>query len=73
MATKTLNSLRVKNQKIEYITDNKGRKTKVVLPIEDFENIMEDLYDLSVVRKRKSEKLVPYGKLLSSLKRDGKI
>ncbi len=33
----------------QFIVDDKGRKTKVVLPIKDYEKLLEDLHDLAVV------------------------
>ncbi|MGL4610428.1 MAG: hypothetical protein ACRCYY_12250 [Trueperaceae bacterium] len=30
----------------EYIIDNKGRKTKVVLPMKAYQELLEDLHDL---------------------------
>lgn len=73
MAVKSLSPRRVKRTNLEYITDNNGKKTKVVMPIEDYENLLEDLFDLSVIAGRKNEKLVPFQKVISGLKKDGKI
>lgn len=55
----------------EYITDHKGRRTKVVLPIEAFEELLEDLHDLSVIAERRSEPRISFDVLEESLKRDG--
>jgi PHD/YefM family antitoxin component YafN of YafNO toxin-antitoxin module len=34
----------------QYITDNKGNKLSVVLPIEDYQKIMEELEELEDIR-----------------------
>lgn len=78
MAVKTLNKQglnrrRVKNPKLEFITDNKGKKTKVVMPIDEYESMLEDLHDLSVIAKRKNDNVVSFDKVLSGLKKDGKL
>ena len=44
----------------KYITDEKGKKTEVVLPIDEFRTLIEDLEDLSVIAARKDEELVPF-------------
>ncbi len=53
----------------EYIVDEKGRKKGVLLSLDHYEQLMEDLHDLSVIAGRKSEKSIPFGK---SSKRPGK-
>ncbi|MBS9782442.1 MAG: hypothetical protein KGV43_01405 [Arcobacter sp.] len=39
----------------QYITDNNGEKMSVILSMKEFENIVEDFEDLSVVAQRKDE------------------
>lgn len=75
MAVKTIKSSRLKNRnkKLEYITDTHGKKTKVVLPIEDYQNLVEDLYDLAVVAGRKNERTISFDEVLKSLKSNGKL
>lgn len=73
MPVKTLNPRRVKNSKLEYITDIKGKKTKVVMPINDYENLLEDLHDLAVIAQRKKEKLINIENVLNGLKKDGSL
>ena len=41
---------RVKKQ---YIVDEAGRKTAVVLPIREYEQLLDDLEDLAVIADRK--------------------
>jgi len=43
----------------QFIVDDNGRKTKVVLPIKDYEKLLEDLHDVAVVAERKCEEPVP--------------
>ncbi len=60
MAIKTLNPKSVKNTKLEYITDINGKKTKVVMPINEYENLLEDLHDLAVIAQRKKEDVINF-------------
>jgi len=39
---------------LQYITDTKGRKKAVQLPIEDWENIQNDLKELENLRDKKA-------------------
>jgi len=39
---------------VQYITDTKGRKKAVQLPIEDWEQIQNDLKELETLRDKKS-------------------
>lgn len=42
----------------EYIVDKKGHKKGVLLGIKQYDQLMEDLHDLSVVARRKNEKVI---------------
>ena len=39
----------------QYQTDAQGKRTAVVLPIADYERLLEDLHDLAVVAERHDE------------------
>jgi PHD/YefM family antitoxin component YafN of YafNO toxin-antitoxin module len=41
--------------KEQYITDALGKKIAVIVPFEEYEELMEDLHDLAVVAERKGE------------------
>lgn len=43
----------------------------VVLPIGDYEKLLEDLDDLAVVAERRDEPAIPHEQFISELKRDG--
>jgi hypothetical protein len=38
-----------------YITSSTGRKKAVILPIREYQRLLEDLHDLSVVAERREE------------------
>ncbi|MGB9896025.1 MAG: hypothetical protein ACP5HX_10410 [Thermoproteota archaeon] len=56
---------------LRYIVNEKGEKKEVVIPIEDYEELLEDLHDLAVVAERKDEPVVPLEELLEKLKKNG--
>ncbi len=54
-----------------YITSEDGSRTDVVIPVADFEELMEDLKDLAVIAERKDEPSVPLKKVKNKLQKDG--
>ena len=55
----------------EYITDTEGRKKSVILSIEEYEGLMEDIEDLAVLAERREEPTIPHEELVADLKRNG--
>jgi PHD/YefM family antitoxin component YafN of YafNO toxin-antitoxin module len=55
----------------EYITDTDGKKKAVILPIEEYEELMEDLEDLAVLAERREEPTISHADLVADLKRHG--
>ena len=58
---------------LNYITNEAGEKTAVILPIEQFESLLEDIEDLVTVAERKDEPTTSHENLLEELKQDGII
>ncbi len=56
---------------LRYLTDEKGEKQAVVLPIAEFEELIEDLEDLAAVAERRNEPTVSHEELLTRLAEDG--
>jgi hypothetical protein len=52
---------------VKYITDEDGQRTAVVLPISDYEKLLEDLEDLAVVAERRDEPIIPHEQFVSEL------
>ena len=59
------------SEPVKYITDEHGERTAVVLPISDYEKLLEDLDDLAVAAERRDEPTIPHEQFVSELKRDG--
>jgi len=59
--------------KEQFIVDPKGKKTAVVLPVKEYERLLEDLHDLSVVAERRREPTISLDELKRRLKKDGLI
>ena len=61
------------SQTLQYLTDEHGDRTAVVLPIGEYEKLLEDLNDLAVVAERRDEPVVSHDDFLAELKRDGTL
>jgi len=63
--------LDVRKLEVKYVTNDDGDKTAVILPIDDFNELMEDIEDLAAVAERREEPAISHEQLLDELKRDG--
>ena len=54
---------------VQYLTDEKGKKTAVVLPVENYGKLREDLADLAVIAERRDEETIPHAEFKRSSKR----
>ena len=61
------------SQTLQYLTDDRGERTAVVLLINDYEKLLEDLDDLAVVAERRDEPVIPHDQFIADLKRDGTL
>jgi PHD/YefM family antitoxin component YafN of YafNO toxin-antitoxin module len=55
----------------QYVVDSEGRRTAVLLSLEEYEKLMEDLHDLAVVAERRDEETISLAELKRRLKKDG--
>ena len=55
----------------QFIVNDHGKKTAVLLPIKKYERILADLHDLTIVAERKEEKPVSLNEMKKRLKKDG--
>jgi len=57
----------------EYVTDANGQRTAVILPISEYEELLEDLHDLAVLAERRDEPSVAHEEVVAMLKQDGHL
>ena len=60
--------MRALNPKAEYVVKN-GKATAVILPLEEYEALIEDLHDLAIIARRKDEPLIPLDEVKHRLKK----
>lgn len=61
----------LKNIEKKFIVDDKGRKYAVILPIEKYEELIEDLHDLAIVAERRTEQTMSFIDLKKKFKKNG--
>ena len=47
----------------QYIIDEKGQKTAVILPVKEYEELLEDLHDLAIIAERRDEPTISHEEL----------
>ena len=62
--------INIKDLALNYITNEAGEKTAVILPIAQFEQLLEDIEDLATVVQRRDEPTTSHEDLLAELKQD---
>lgn len=55
----------------QFVVDSKGQKTGVLLTLEQYEKLMEDLHDLAIIAERREETTISLDELKRRLKKDG--
>ena len=63
--------MNLKKLKVQYISDESGERTGVVLSIQEFQELLEDLEDLATLAERQGKPTLSHEAVLAELKRDG--
>jgi hypothetical protein len=56
----------------EYVVKN-GKRTAVILPIGEYEELLQDLDDLAVIARRKNEPTIPLAQVKRRLKNNAAL
>ncbi len=59
--------------KVRFITDKRGRRTHAVISLREYEELLEDLHDLSVGLSRLSEEDIPLEEGFKQLAADEQV
>ena len=57
----------------KFIVNSKGKKTGIVLSLNRYRKLVEDLHDFAVVAERRSEPTISLEEMKRRLKRDGRL
>jgi PHD/YefM family antitoxin component YafN of YafNO toxin-antitoxin module len=65
-------TMRIRESAAEYIVKN-GKRKAVILPIEEYEEMLEDLHDLAVIARRRNEPTIPLAEVKRRLKKNAAV
>ena len=55
----------------QYIVDKNGEKTAVILPIKEYDELLQDIHDIAIIAERRNEPTITFEELKKRLKDDG--
>ncbi|MEX1195808.1 MAG: hypothetical protein WD904_03865 [Dehalococcoidia bacterium] len=55
----------------QYVVDSEGRRTGVILTIKEYEELLEDLYDLGLIAEAREEPSLTLEEMEERLRKDG--
>jgi len=58
---------------IQYVTNQNGEKTAVIVPIEEYEELLEDLHLIRVTNESKDEPRRPFSEVIEEMRQAGEI
>jgi PHD/YefM family antitoxin component YafN of YafNO toxin-antitoxin module len=58
---------------VQYITDAQGHKTAVILPIDDYEEMLEDLHLGEIARESRDEPTRDFNEVIKELREEKEI
>ncbi|MFZ5920670.1 MAG: hypothetical protein ACOYY3_06415 [Chloroflexota bacterium] len=57
----------IRDMQVQYITNETGQKTGVILPLDEFEELLEDIQDITALIERRDEPTVPFEEVIDKL------
>jgi hypothetical protein len=61
------------SRNVQYVTNEKGQRTAVILPIEEYEELLEDLHVTRVATETKDDERIPWEQVKTELVSEGKL
>ncbi len=58
---------------VQYVTDETGQRTAVIVPIEEYEELLEDSHVTRVADETKDEERIPWKQVKAELVSEGKL
>ena len=55
----------------QYIVDRKGERIAVIISLEEYQELLEDLHDLAVIAERRDESVTSFEEIKHRLRKDG--
>jgi hypothetical protein len=61
----------MKIEQPQFVVDHEGNRTAVIVPVEEYEQLLEDLHDLAVIAERRDEETLDFEEVKRRLRDDG--
>ena len=58
---------------LQYVTDEKGERTAVILPIEEYEELLEDLHIITAAQEARDQPRRPLIEVVDEMREAGEI
>ncbi|MEO8613745.1 MAG: hypothetical protein ABI600_01275 [Luteolibacter sp.] len=57
--------------KTQFVTNEKGKKIAAVIPIREYEDLLQDIYSAAIIERRRKQKTIPLEVMKQRLIQDG--
>ncbi len=61
------------SKNVQFVTDAEGNKTAVIVPIDEYEELLEDLHLGRVARESRDEERRPFAEVVEEMRQAGEI
>jgi hypothetical protein len=61
------------SRNVQYVTDATGQRTAVILPLDEYEELLEDLHVTRIAEETKDEPGIPWEEVKAQLTAEGKL
>jgi len=61
------------SRNVQYITDQNGERTAAILPLNEYEELLEDLHVTRIAEEGKNEPRIPWNQIKDELVSEGKL
>jgi hypothetical protein len=58
---------------VQYITDSNGERTAVILPLDEYGELLEDMHVIRAAEETKDEPHIPWEQVKAELESEGKL
>ena len=61
------------SRNVQYITDANGERTAVILPLDEYQDLLEDMHVIRVAEETKDDPVRPLSEVVEELRNAGEI
>ena len=61
------------SRNVQYVTDANGERTAVILPLDEYQELLEDMHVIRVAEETKDEPVRPLSEVVEELRNAGEI